>query len=70
MQSGVAVEEVQFPPKQPKFGRYNMPRKFRKSFVGHPGANLFLTISLGGVFQPRDVSTVARDLREPSGSTE
>jgi Isochorismatase family len=28
-----------------------MPRKLRKSFVRHPRANLFLTISLAGVFQ-------------------
>jgi hypothetical protein len=47
----VSVEKVQFPPQQPKFGGYEMPRKLRKSFVRHPGANLFLTISRAGVFQ-------------------
>ena len=47
----MSVEKVQFPPKQPKFGGYEMPRKLIKSFVGHPSANLFLTISRAGVFQ-------------------
>jgi hypothetical protein len=37
-----------------------MPRKFRKSFWGHPSANLFLTISLAGGFQqPRLISSIA-----------
>jgi len=47
----VAVEKVQFPPKQPKFGGYKMPRKLRRSFVGHPSAILFLWISWERVFQ-------------------
>jgi len=46
-----AVEKLQFPPKQPKFGGYKMSRKLRKSFVGHPSAMLFLRISREGVFQ-------------------
>ena len=40
----VAVEKVRFPPKQPRSGGYKMPRKSRKSFVGHPSAILFLLI--------------------------
>jgi hypothetical protein len=51
LRTDVAVEKVQFSPEQPKFGGYKMPRKFRKSFVGHPGAILFLRISAEGVFQ-------------------
>ncbi len=47
----VGVEKPQFPPKQPKVGGYKMLRKLRKSFVGHPGAILFLLISSAGVFQ-------------------
>jgi hypothetical protein len=47
LSTGVAVEN-QFPPKQPKFGGY---KTSRKSFVGHPGAILFLRISGEGVFQ-------------------
>jgi hypothetical protein len=36
-----------------------MPRELRKSFVEHPGANLFLTISLARVFQqPQDFSPI------------
>jgi hypothetical protein len=47
----VTVEKVQFSPKQPKFGGYKTSRKLRKSFVGHPGAILFLRIPGEGVFQ-------------------
>jgi len=47
----VAVEKVQFSPKQPKFGEYKMARKFGTSFEGHPSAILFLRISAEGVFQ-------------------
>jgi hypothetical protein len=32
--TGVGVEKVQFPPKQPKIGGTKMPRKSRTSFVG------------------------------------
>jgi hypothetical protein len=42
---GVAIEKVRFTPKQPKFGVYKMPRKSRKSFIGHPDAILFSRIS-------------------------
>jgi hypothetical protein len=49
--TGVGVEKVQFPPKQPKFGGYKMSRKLRKLFVAHPSAILFSRISRGGVFQ-------------------
>jgi hypothetical protein len=37
--------------KPPKLGESKMPRKLRKSFVGHPSAILFLQISGAGVFQ-------------------
>ena len=47
--NSVAVEKLHLPPKQPKFGGYKMPRKLRKSFVGHPSAILFLLISRAGV---------------------
>jgi hypothetical protein len=58
VQSPVAVEEVQFPLKQPKFGGYKMPRKLRKSFVELPNAILFLRISRERVFQqPRLLTT-------------
>jgi len=41
-----------------------MPRKLRKSFVGHPSANLFLTISRAGVFQqPRLIDFEAGNLK-------
>jgi len=57
--TGVAVEKLQFPPKQPKFGGYKMSRKSQKSFVGHRRAILFLRISGEGVFQqPRLIATV------------
>src|SRR2546427_4802462 len=40
-----------------------MPRKPRKSFVGHPSVILFLLISRAGVFQqPRLLSTVTSEL--------
>jgi hypothetical protein len=41
MKPGVGVEKVQFLPKQPKFVGYEMSRKLKKSFVGHPGAIYF-----------------------------
>ena len=38
-----------------------MPRKPRKSFVGHPSVILFLLISRAGVFQqPRDITPTIR----------
>jgi hypothetical protein len=40
----VGVEKVQFPPKQPKFRGYKMPRKLGKSFVGLPNAKAFRKI--------------------------
>jgi hypothetical protein len=56
--TGVAVEKVQFPPKQPKFGGYKMPRKLRKSFVELPNAILFLRISRERVFQQPQALTL------------
>ena len=38
---GVGVEKLYFPPKQPKCGKCKMPRKTKKSFVGHPSAKFF-----------------------------
>jgi hypothetical protein len=43
--SGVGVEKVQFPPKQPKLGGYKMSRKLRKSFVELPNAKFFRPFS-------------------------
>jgi hypothetical protein len=63
--TGVAVEKVQFPPKQPKFGGYKMPRKLRKSFVELPNAILFLRISRERVFQQPQAIT----LRMPGSLT-
>jgi len=57
----VGVEKLQFSPKQPKFGGYEMSKELRKSFVGHPNAILFLRISRLGVFQqPRLITTFMR----------
>jgi hypothetical protein len=57
----VAVEKVQFPPKQPKFEGHEMPGNLRTSFVGHPSAILFLPISRQGVFQqPRLITSTGR----------
>ena len=54
------VEKVQFPPKEPKFGGYKMPRKLRKSFVELPNAKLFLRISRERVFrQPRLLTPIS-----------
>jgi hypothetical protein len=62
----VAVEKVQFPPNQPKFGGYKMSRKLRKLFVGHPSAILFLRISREGVFQqPRLITTATLEMDTP-----
>ncbi len=42
-----------------------MPRKLRKSFVGHPSAILFLPFSLAGVFQhPRDILPIDKLLQQ------
>jgi hypothetical protein len=41
----VAVEKLQFPPKQPKLGGYKMSIKSRKSFVGLPDAKFFRPFS-------------------------
>jgi hypothetical protein len=61
----VAVGKVQFRPKQPKFGGYEMPRKLRKLFVGHPTAILFLLISRAGVFQqPQALSQLCAFVRQ------
>jgi hypothetical protein len=54
----VAVEKVQFPPKQPKIGGYKMSRELKTSFVGHPRAILFLRISGEGVFQQPQASSL------------
>ena len=63
--TGVRVEKVQFPPKSPKLGGYKMPRKLRKSFVGHPSAILFLQISRAGVFQqPQALSQLCTFVRQ------
>jgi hypothetical protein len=47
----VGVEKVQFPSKRLKIGGYKIPRKLRKSFVGHHSANLFWLVSRVGLFQ-------------------
>jgi len=42
-----------------------MPRKLRKSFVGHPSANLFLRISRGRVFQQTQAMSQSCAFRSP-----
>jgi hypothetical protein len=65
--TGVGVEKVQFPPKQPELGGYIMSRKLRKSFVGHPDAILFLPISREGVFQQPQAITLTTGVDKCNG---
>jgi hypothetical protein len=42
--TGVTVEKLHLASKRPKFRGYKMPRKSRKSFVGHPNAKFFRSL--------------------------